>query len=250
MLGPLDELRVRRGAVIRFVAADDLVASIGPTTRMVAISHVLWTTGRILPLPEIADAAQRRRGAAPGRRRPVGRPARPARRGDRGPTSTRSRARSGCSARTGRERSGCTRATTTACGRRSRATSPTPTASSGTCAPAPPASIPGRSISPRWPAWRRRSRGWTASRADGRRGSRWPPSGSRQRAPGSPPPASPPSIRREARPAWWPSSSPDTSRPTSSRRSPSARCSCGRSPRRPTCGCRWERGRATATSTP
>ena len=57
MLGPLDELRVRRGAVIRFVPADDLVASIGPTTRMVAVSHVLWTTGRILPLAEIADAA-------------------------------------------------------------------------------------------------------------------------------------------------------------------------------------------------
>jgi len=57
VLGPLDELRVRRGAVIRFVPADDLVASVGPTTRMVAISHVLWTTGRILPLAEIAGAA-------------------------------------------------------------------------------------------------------------------------------------------------------------------------------------------------
>ncbi len=57
VLGPLDELRVRHGAVIRFVAADDLIAAIGPTTRMVAISHVLWTTGRILPLAEIADAA-------------------------------------------------------------------------------------------------------------------------------------------------------------------------------------------------
>lgn len=57
VLGPLDELRVRRGAVIRFVPADDLVASIGTATRMVAISHVLWTTGRILPLPEIAEAA-------------------------------------------------------------------------------------------------------------------------------------------------------------------------------------------------
>jgi selenocysteine lyase/cysteine desulfurase len=57
VLGPLDELRVRRGAVIRFVPADDVVASIGPATRMVALSHVLWTTGRILPLPEIAAAA-------------------------------------------------------------------------------------------------------------------------------------------------------------------------------------------------
>jgi selenocysteine lyase/cysteine desulfurase len=57
LLGPLDELRARRGAVIRAVAADDIVASIGPTTRMVALSHVLWTTGRILALPEIAEAA-------------------------------------------------------------------------------------------------------------------------------------------------------------------------------------------------
>jgi L-cysteine/cystine lyase len=57
VLGPLDELRVRRGAVIRFVEADDLIASIGPATRMVAISHVLWTTGRLLPLAGIADAA-------------------------------------------------------------------------------------------------------------------------------------------------------------------------------------------------
>src|SRR5207342_766620 len=43
VLGPLDELRVRWGAVVRLVDADDLVASIGPMTRMVAISHVLWT---------------------------------------------------------------------------------------------------------------------------------------------------------------------------------------------------------------
>ncbi len=57
VLGPLDELRARRGAVIRAVPADDVVASIGPTTRMVALSHVLWTTGRVLDLPAIAEAA-------------------------------------------------------------------------------------------------------------------------------------------------------------------------------------------------
>jgi L-cysteine/cystine lyase len=57
VLGPLDELRVRWSALIRAVPADEVVASIGPATRMVALSHVLWTTGRILPLPEIAAAA-------------------------------------------------------------------------------------------------------------------------------------------------------------------------------------------------
>jgi L-cysteine/cystine lyase len=57
VLGPLDELRARRGAVIRAVPADDVVAAIGPTTRMVALSHVLWTTGRVLDLPAIAEAA-------------------------------------------------------------------------------------------------------------------------------------------------------------------------------------------------
>jgi len=57
VLGPLDELRARHGAVIRAVPADEVVASIGPTTRMVALSHVLWTTGRVLDLPAIAEAA-------------------------------------------------------------------------------------------------------------------------------------------------------------------------------------------------
>jgi L-cysteine/cystine lyase len=57
VLGPLDELRARRGAVIRAVPADGVVTAIGPTTRMVALSHVLWTTGRVLDLPAIAEAA-------------------------------------------------------------------------------------------------------------------------------------------------------------------------------------------------
>lgn len=56
LLGPLDELAQRYGIVIRAVPAHDLIAAIGPQTRMVAISHVLWTTGLILPLPEIAAA--------------------------------------------------------------------------------------------------------------------------------------------------------------------------------------------------
>jgi L-cysteine/cystine lyase len=58
VLGPLDELRVRYGVTIRAVPADDVAAAIGPATRMVALSHVLWTTGRVVPLEEIAAAAR------------------------------------------------------------------------------------------------------------------------------------------------------------------------------------------------
>jgi L-cysteine/cystine lyase len=57
LLGPLDELAKRYGVVVRAVPSGEVVAAIGPQTRMVAISHVLWTTGLILPLPEIAAAA-------------------------------------------------------------------------------------------------------------------------------------------------------------------------------------------------
>ncbi len=57
LLGPLDELARRYGIVVRAVPAHEVVAAIGPATRMVAISHVLWTTGLVLPLPEIAAAA-------------------------------------------------------------------------------------------------------------------------------------------------------------------------------------------------
>jgi L-cysteine/cystine lyase len=57
LLGPLDELAHRHGMVIRAVPAHDLAAAIGPATRMLAVSHVLWTTGLVLPLRELADAA-------------------------------------------------------------------------------------------------------------------------------------------------------------------------------------------------
>ncbi len=57
LLGPLDELAQRHGVVVRAVPAHEVVAAIGPATRMVALSHVLWTTGLVLPLPEIAAAA-------------------------------------------------------------------------------------------------------------------------------------------------------------------------------------------------
>jgi L-cysteine/cystine lyase len=55
--GPLDELAKRYGMVIRAVPAADVTAAIGPATRMVALSHVLWTTGLILPMAEISAAA-------------------------------------------------------------------------------------------------------------------------------------------------------------------------------------------------
>jgi L-cysteine/cystine lyase len=57
VLGPLDELTHRHGVNVRAVPAHDLVTAIRPGTTMVAISHVLWTTGLVLPLPEIAEAA-------------------------------------------------------------------------------------------------------------------------------------------------------------------------------------------------
>jgi selenocysteine lyase/cysteine desulfurase len=57
LLGPLDELGRRYGVRVLAVPARDVVSAIGPATTMVAISHVLWTTGLLLPLREIADAA-------------------------------------------------------------------------------------------------------------------------------------------------------------------------------------------------
>ncbi|HVG89670.1 MAG TPA: aminotransferase class V-fold PLP-dependent enzyme [Gaiellales bacterium] len=55
--GPLDVVRRRHGADVREVPADDLPAAISERTRMVAVSHVLWTTGRTLDLPAIAERA-------------------------------------------------------------------------------------------------------------------------------------------------------------------------------------------------
>jgi L-cysteine/cystine lyase len=55
--GPLDELVKRYGMVVRAVPSADVIATIGPATRMVALSHVLWTTGLILPMAEISAAA-------------------------------------------------------------------------------------------------------------------------------------------------------------------------------------------------
>ena len=57
VLGPLDLLQRRFGVVVRTVPAAEVAAAISPATRMVAISHVLWTDGRTLPLAAIAAAA-------------------------------------------------------------------------------------------------------------------------------------------------------------------------------------------------
>jgi L-cysteine/cystine lyase len=56
LLSPVDVLARRYGVVVKAVPAGEVLGSIGPKTRMVAVSHVLWTTGRVLDLPAIADA--------------------------------------------------------------------------------------------------------------------------------------------------------------------------------------------------
>lgn len=69
-LGPLYALRDRSGVEIEFVDAGDdgdddrtlaaFDAAITPGTRLVAISHVLWTTGAVLPVARIAGLAHER----------------------------------------------------------------------------------------------------------------------------------------------------------------------------------------------
>ena len=56
LLSPLDVLARRFGVVVKAVDAGDVLDAIGPKTRMVGVSHVLWTTGRVLDLPPLADA--------------------------------------------------------------------------------------------------------------------------------------------------------------------------------------------------
>jgi L-cysteine/cystine lyase len=57
VLGPLDVLVRRYGVVVHKVPAGDVPGSVSPATRAVVLSHVLWTTGRVLDLPAIAEAA-------------------------------------------------------------------------------------------------------------------------------------------------------------------------------------------------
>jgi L-cysteine/cystine lyase len=56
ILSPLEVLRQRCGVVPRFVDAGEVAEAVNDRTKMVAVSHVLWTTGRTLDLPPIADA--------------------------------------------------------------------------------------------------------------------------------------------------------------------------------------------------
>jgi L-cysteine/cystine lyase len=57
LLSPLDVVARRSGAVVREVDASDLLDAVTPETRLVAVSHVLWTTGRRLDLPALAERA-------------------------------------------------------------------------------------------------------------------------------------------------------------------------------------------------
>ncbi|MGN6379441.1 MAG: aminotransferase class V-fold PLP-dependent enzyme [Gaiellales bacterium] len=57
VLGPLDVLSRRHGVAVQTVEAGDVVDAVTADTRAVVLSHVLWTTGRVLDLPAIAEAA-------------------------------------------------------------------------------------------------------------------------------------------------------------------------------------------------
>lgn len=59
LTAPLDELARVRGVVVRVVAptAEAIIAATSDRTRLVALSHVLWTTGETLDVAEIARAA-------------------------------------------------------------------------------------------------------------------------------------------------------------------------------------------------
>jgi L-cysteine/cystine lyase len=58
LLSPLEVIGRRHGVVVRKLPADEIGAAIGPRTRMVAVSHVLWTTGRVLDLAALAAACR------------------------------------------------------------------------------------------------------------------------------------------------------------------------------------------------
>jgi len=60
LLSPLDVVSRRHGVVVRAVAAKEIENAIGPSTRMVAVSNVLWTAGRALDLPRLASACRER----------------------------------------------------------------------------------------------------------------------------------------------------------------------------------------------
>jgi L-cysteine/cystine lyase len=59
LTAPLEELSRVRGVVVRAVEPrlEAIASALGPRTRLVAVSHVLWTNGDVLPLAAIAKAA-------------------------------------------------------------------------------------------------------------------------------------------------------------------------------------------------
>jgi L-cysteine/cystine lyase len=57
LLSPLHVAARRSGATVREVDASHLHDAVTPQTRLVAVSHILWTTGRRLDLPALAERA-------------------------------------------------------------------------------------------------------------------------------------------------------------------------------------------------
>ena len=59
LTAPLEELARSRGVVVRAVEPrlEAIASAVGPRTRLVAVSHVLWTNGDVLPIAAIARAA-------------------------------------------------------------------------------------------------------------------------------------------------------------------------------------------------
>ncbi|MBI2392609.1 MAG: aminotransferase class V-fold PLP-dependent enzyme [Deltaproteobacteria bacterium] len=64
LTAPLDELARTKGVVVRVAAPtlEAIVAATGPRTKLVALSHVLWTNGDVLPLAEIVEAVRAKLG--------------------------------------------------------------------------------------------------------------------------------------------------------------------------------------------
>lgn len=66
LTAPLDEVARVKGIVVhaREPNLEALLAAVGPRTRLVALSHVLWTNGEILPVAAIAEAVRAKTGGA------------------------------------------------------------------------------------------------------------------------------------------------------------------------------------------
>jgi len=60
LTAPLEELARTRGVVVRAVepTLEAIVEATGPRTKLVALSHVLWTNGDVLPVAAIAEAVR------------------------------------------------------------------------------------------------------------------------------------------------------------------------------------------------